>query len=155
MRIRVRNIDPVLSQANGQRYQLYSTVLYRYSTVHYSKTLSMKVKFYILLIYCNEKNFFGMISFLRHSRTGKNCAHIEIQKFLKFWDTLLKTIIVKALKIFILYFTKNIFVKTNIRPDIRPNIRYPALIGYPVSGFWISRISGWPDIRKKQYPVHP
>jgi hypothetical protein len=30
---------------------------------------------------------------------------------------------------------------------------YPA--EYPVSGFWISRISGWPDIRQKQYPVHP
>jgi hypothetical protein len=29
-----------------------------------------------------------MISFLRHSRTGKNCAHLEIQKLLKFWDTL-------------------------------------------------------------------
>jgi hypothetical protein len=37
-----------------------------------------------------------------------------------------------------LYFTKNIFVKTNIPPDIR----YPALTGYPVSGFSISRISG-------------
>jgi hypothetical protein len=69
---------------------------------------------------------------------------------------LLKTIIVKAFqKKLILYFTKNIFVKTNIRPDIR----YPALngypAGYPVSGFWISRISGRPDIRQKQYPVHP
>jgi hypothetical protein len=37
--------------------------------------------------------------------------------------------------------------------------KYPA--GYPVSGpywisgFWISRISGGPDIRQKQYPVHP
>jgi hypothetical protein len=30
-----------------------------------------------------------MISFLRHSRTGKNCAHFEIQKLLKFWDTLI------------------------------------------------------------------
>jgi hypothetical protein len=64
------------------------TVLY--CTVHYSITLSMKVKFYILLIYCNQKNFFGLISFLRHSRTGKNCAHIEIQNFLKFWDTLIQ-----------------------------------------------------------------
>jgi hypothetical protein len=62
-------------------------------------------------------------------------------------------------KKFILYFTKNIFVKTNIRPDIWPDIRNPALTGYPagypVSGFWISRISGRPDIRQKQYPVHP
>jgi hypothetical protein len=34
---------------------------------------------------------------------------------------------------------------------------YPALTGYPVSCFWISRISGRPDIRQKQYryPVHP
>jgi hypothetical protein len=71
---------------------------------------------------------------------------------------LLKTLIVKALKKnFILNVTgtKNIVVKTNIRPDIR----YPALkgypAGYPVSGFWISRISGWTDIRQKQYPVHP
>jgi hypothetical protein len=32
---------------------------------------------------------------------------------------------------------------------------YPALTGNPVSGFWISWISGWPDIRQKQYPVHP
>jgi hypothetical protein len=43
---------------------------------------------------------------------------------------LLKNIIVEAfLKKFILYFTKNIFVKTNIRPDIR----YPAfgLARYP------------------------
>jgi hypothetical protein len=51
--------------------------------------------------------------------------------------------------------TKNIVVK----PSIRPDIRYPALTenpaGYPVSGFWISRISGQPDIRQKQYPVHP
>jgi hypothetical protein len=55
----------------------------------------------------------------------------------------------------IVYFTKNIVVKPRIRPDIWPDIRYPALIGYPVSSFWISRISGWPDIRQKQYPVHP
>jgi hypothetical protein len=45
-------------------------------------------------------------------------------------------------------------VKLSIRPDIRPYIRYPALTGYlagyPVSGFWISRISG-----QKQYPVYP
>jgi hypothetical protein len=46
-------------------------------------------------------------------------------------------VIVKALKKNMLYFTKNIFVKTNIRPDIR----------YPVSGFWISRISGKNSIR--------
>jgi hypothetical protein len=46
-------------------------------------------------------------------------------------------------------------VKSSIRPDIRLDIRYPALTGYPVSGFWISRISGRPDIRQKQYPVHP
>jgi hypothetical protein len=65
-------------------------------------------------------------------------------------------VIVKALfEQNLFYFTQNIFVKTNIRPDIR----YPALTGYPagypVSGFWISRISGRPDIRQKQYPVHP
>jgi hypothetical protein len=46
---------------------------------------------------------------------------------------------------------KNIAVRTSIRPYIR----YPALNGYRVSGFWISRISGRPDIRQKQYPVHP
>jgi hypothetical protein len=61
----------------------------QYCTVHYSITLSMKVKFYILLIYCNETFFYGMISFFRQSRTGKNCPHIEIQKLLTFWDTLL------------------------------------------------------------------
>jgi hypothetical protein len=48
---------------------------------------------------------------------------------------------------FILYFTKNIFVK----PSVRPDIRYPALTGYsagyPVSGFWFSRISGKISIR--------
>jgi hypothetical protein len=49
---------------------------------------------------------------------------------------LLKTIIVKAFfKQMISYFTKNIVVKKNIWPDIR----YPALTGYP----------------EKQYPVHP
>jgi hypothetical protein len=48
-------------------------------------------------------------------------------------------------------------------PSIRPDIRYPAITGtgypaitgYPISGYWISRISGRPDIRQKQYPVHP
>jgi hypothetical protein len=38
--------------------------------------------------------------------------------------------------------TKNIVARPSIRPDIRPGIRYPAHTGYPVSGFWISRISG-------------
>jgi hypothetical protein len=56
---------------------------------------------------------------------------------------------------YICYLTKNIVAKSSIRPDIR----YPALTGYPavypVSGFWISRISSQPDIRQKQYPVHP
>jgi hypothetical protein len=43
--------------------------------------------------------------------------------------------IVKAfLKIIILYFTKNIVGKKNIQPDIRLDIRCPALTGYPVSG---------------------
>jgi hypothetical protein len=43
--------------------------------------------------------------------------------------------------------------------DILPKIygscqaKYPA--GFPVFGFWINRISGQPDIRQKQYPVHP
>jgi hypothetical protein len=50
---------------------------------------------------------------------------------------------------------KNVVVKQSIQPDIR----YLALTGYPagysVSGFWIIRISGQPDIRQKQYPVHP
>jgi hypothetical protein len=32
---------------------------------------------------------FAIFSFVRHGRTGKNCAHLEIQKLLKFWDTLL------------------------------------------------------------------
>jgi hypothetical protein len=32
-------------------------------------------------------------------------------------------------------------------PSIRPDIRYPGLAGYPVSGFWISRISGKNSIR--------
>jgi hypothetical protein len=35
----------------------------------------------------------------------------------------------------------------------RISTKYPA--GYPVSGFLISRISGRPDIRQKQYPLHP
>jgi hypothetical protein len=35
------------------------------------------------------------------------------------------------------------------------DIWYLALTRYPVSGFRISQISGWPDIRQKQYPVHP
>jgi hypothetical protein len=52
-----------------------------------------------------------------------------------------------------IYFTKNIVAKSSIRPDIR----YPALAGYPAgypaSGFWISRISGRPDIQQKQYPT--
>jgi hypothetical protein len=26
---------------------------------------------------------------------------------------------------------------------------------YRISGFWMNRISGLPDIRQKQYPVHP
>jgi hypothetical protein len=34
------------------------------------------------------KFFFAIFSFVRHRRTGKNCAHLEIQKLLKFWDTL-------------------------------------------------------------------
>jgi hypothetical protein len=67
--------------------------------------------------------------------------------------------LLKLFKKIILYFTKNTDAKTNIRPDIQ----YPALTGYPagypVSGFWVSRISGQPDIRpdilQKQYPVHP
>jgi hypothetical protein len=57
------------------------------------------------------------------------------------------------------------FVNPSIRPDIRPYIRYPALTGYPagypVSGFWFSRISGrksgirpLPDIRPDiRYPA--
>jgi hypothetical protein len=62
---------------------------------------------------------------------------------------------------FVLCLQKSIIVKVffiNIF-DILPKIgyicqaEYPA--GYPVSGFWISRISGQPDIRQKQYPVHP
>jgi hypothetical protein len=55
------------------------------------------------------------------------------------------------LKLFFWYFTKNIIVK----PSIRPDIRYPVFTVYPLSGFWISWISGRPDIRQKQYPVHP
>jgi hypothetical protein len=46
-----------------------------------------------------------------------------------------------------LIFTKNMFVN----PSIRPDIRYPALTGYPagypVSGFWFGRISGKISIR--------
>jgi hypothetical protein len=56
---------------------------------------------------------------------------------------------------FICYFTLNIVVK----PTIWPNIQYPALTAYPaeypVSGLWISRISGRADIWLKQYLVHP
>jgi hypothetical protein len=54
-----------------------------------------------------------------------------------------------------------IFDKKNVvvKPSIRPDNRYPALTGYPagypVYGFWISWISGQPDIRQKQYPVQP
>jgi hypothetical protein len=52
-------------------------------------------------------------------------------------------------------FTKNIVVKLSIRRDFRYSALtgYPA--GYPVSSLWINRISGRPDIRQKQYPVHP
>jgi hypothetical protein len=46
-----------------------------------------------------------------------------------------------------------------VHPSIRQDIRYPAgyLVSgpYPVSGFWLSRISGLPDIRQNQYLVHP
>jgi hypothetical protein len=98
----VRNTDPVLSQNNGQLLVLvpYYTGTVLYTTVPIA--LSMKVKFYILLFSCNETFFFAMISFLRHSRTGKNCAHFEIQKLLKFWDTLLViiTAIFKRKKVF-------------------------------------------------------
>jgi hypothetical protein len=43
-------------------------------------------------------------------------------------------------------------------PSIRPDIRYPAITGYPVSGFWIGRISGirlldQPDLRPAGYPA--
>jgi hypothetical protein len=50
-----------------------------------------------------------------------------------------------------LIFEKNIVAK----PSIRPDIRYPALTGfpagYPVSGFWISRISGVSLVTNKLY----
>jgi hypothetical protein len=39
----------------------------------------------------------------------------------------------------------------NAEFKIRPHIRYPACIGYPVSGFQFCRISG----RANQYPMHP
>jgi hypothetical protein len=55
----------------------------------------------------------------------------------------------------LIFLLKILFVKLSIRPDIW----YPALTGYmaryPVSGFWLSQIFGRPDIRQKQYPVHP
>jgi hypothetical protein len=61
-------------------------------------------------------------------------------------------------------FSDNLYVVPDIRqenrpdiwypalPDIRPDNRYPAfsLAGYPAG-----RISGRPDIRQNQYPVHP
>jgi hypothetical protein len=47
----------------------------------------------------------------------------------------------------------------SVELKIRPDIRYPACTGYPagyqVSGFWIDRMSGRPNIRQNQYPVHP
>jgi hypothetical protein len=67
-----------------------------------------------------------------------------------------KFIIVKAdfFKIYLIFDQKY-----SCQAKYPAGIRYPALTGYPagypVSGFWISRISGWPDIRQKQYPVHP
>jgi hypothetical protein len=48
-----------------------------------------KTKFYILLIEWSENFFFAIFLIFRHIRMGKNCAHIEIQKLLLFWDTLL------------------------------------------------------------------
>jgi hypothetical protein len=47
-----------------------------------------------------------------------------------------------------LYFTSNLYVEQDIRPDIW----YPAfrLAGYPAG-----RISGRTDIRPNQYPVYP
>jgi hypothetical protein len=59
-------------------------------------------------------------------RQEKICKKIDLVTRPCLVICLLKNIIVKAfLTKFILYFTKNIFVKTNIRPDIR----YPALTG--------------------------
>jgi hypothetical protein len=74
-----------------------------------------------------------------------------------------KSIIIKAVFINLFdIFLKNIVAKLRIRPDIR----YLALTGYPVSGLYrISGIRPLPDIRypafgiagypEKQYPVHP
>jgi hypothetical protein len=59
------------------------TVLYRYCTGHYSITLSMKVKFYILLIYCNEKFFFVWSHFLGIVEREKTARTL---KFKNFWN---------------------------------------------------------------------
>jgi hypothetical protein len=85
------------------------------------------------------------------NKARKNLQKIDLVTRSCFDLCLLKTIpvIVKAFftKKNLLYFTQNIFGMTNIQPDIR----HPALTGYPaeypVSGFWISRISGKNSIR--------
>jgi hypothetical protein len=75
------------------------------------------------------------------------CTKIDLVTRSSFVLCLLKTIIVKAFFLKKIYF---LFYQKYICQD-----KYPALTGYPVSGFWISRISGRPDIWQKQYPVHP
>jgi hypothetical protein len=59
---------------------------------HTKISFSRKAKFYIFLKYCYENFFIDIFSCLRPSRTGKNCAHIKIQKKLKKWDTLLQMV---------------------------------------------------------------
>jgi hypothetical protein len=75
-----------------------------------------------------------------------------------------KSIIDKAVFINLFYILPKILLSGQVSGRISgirplPDIRYPAFTGYPagypVSGFWIRRISGRPDIRQKQYPVHP
>jgi hypothetical protein len=90
--------------------------------------------------------------FFLQIRQEKICTKIDLVTRSCFVLCLLKTIIVSALKkkLYFLFYQKYI-----CQDNIRPDIRYPALTGYPVSGFWISPISSRPDIRQKQYPVHP
>jgi hypothetical protein len=85
-----------------------------------------------------------MISlFFPQIRQENICTQIDLVTRSCFVLCLLKTtVIVKALKKNILYFRYQKYFCQD---------KYPA--GYPVSG--LNRISIRPDIRHKQYPVHP
>jgi hypothetical protein len=81
----------------------------------------------------------NLFSFSSYQARKKNFTKINLVSRSCFVYCLQKSIIIKAVFINLFdIFLKNIVAKLRIRPDIR----YPALTGYPVSGFWNSRISG-------------